>query len=79
MQYPQILTMKGSSVYSLVNEAIQGLHLEIQNLDIACEVRYLSTAISLVEAEIGIAILQKLHLCLPICQMYCHVKLLIFQ
>lgn len=60
VQYPQILTMKGSSVYSLVNEAIQGLHLEIQNLDIACEVRYLSTAISLVEAEVGIAILPEI-------------------
>lgn len=56
-QFPQILTMKGSSVYSLVCEAFHGINLDMEQLDIACEVRYLSTAIGLVEAEVGIAIL----------------------
>lgn len=57
VQFPQILTMKGSSVYRLVKDAIIGINLALEQIDIACEVRYLSTAIGLVEAEVGIAIL----------------------
>lgn len=57
VQYPQILTLKGSSVYRLLQDALQHIDLSLENLDIACEVRYLSTAISLVEANIGLSIL----------------------
>ncbi|GAA5008462.1 LysR family transcriptional regulator [Acinetobacter puyangensis] len=57
IHFPQIVTMPGSSVYNTVKHAIENMGLTLENLDIACEVRYLSTAMGLIESNIGIAIL----------------------
>ncbi|MCU1716400.1 LysR family transcriptional regulator [Pseudomonas sp. 5P_3.1_Bac2] len=55
--HPQIVTLPGSSVQSLLIAALQRLSVPLEQLDIACEVRYLSTALALVEADVGVALL----------------------
>jgi LysR family carnitine catabolism transcriptional activator len=55
--HPQIVTLPGSSVHSLFTAALKQLAVPIEQLDIACEVRYLSTALALVEADVGVALL----------------------
>lgn len=52
--YPHISTAPNSSVRQLLDRALQDAHL---NIEIACEVDRLSTAISMVRAGVGIAVL----------------------
>lgn len=55
--HPQIITLPGSSVHSLFTAALKQIGVPSEQLDIACEVRYLSTALALVEADVGVALL----------------------
>lgn len=53
-QYPQILTTPGSSVRTAVHQALEDAGTDVQ---IVCQVAYLSTAIGMVKAGLGVAIL----------------------
>ncbi|EPR9360708.1 LysR family transcriptional regulator [Acinetobacter baumannii] len=57
ISFPQIVTMPGSSVYKTFNRALENIDLSIENIDVACEVRYLTTAIGLISSHLGIAVL----------------------
>lgn len=59
LHYPQILTLPGSSVVQIFMKNIEQLGYNIQNIDITCQVRYLSTALGLVNVNTGVAILPK--------------------
>ncbi|SMF38558.1 LysR family transcriptional regulator [Pseudogulbenkiania subflava] len=52
--YPLILTARGTSVRTLVDRALEKEDLEIT---LACEANYMSTAVSLVRAGLGVSIL----------------------
>lgn len=52
--YPLILTARGTSVRTLVDRAIEKEELEIV---LACETNYMSTAVGLVRAGLGVSIL----------------------
>ncbi|MGO3890162.1 MAG: LysR family transcriptional regulator [Paenalcaligenes sp.] len=53
-QYPHVLTSRGSSVRQSVHRALEAEGVDIE---IACEVAYLSTAIGMVRAGLGVAVL----------------------
>ncbi|CAM5788200.1 LysR family transcriptional regulator [Castellaniella caeni] len=53
-RYPHVLTSPGTSVREAVHRALEAGNLDIE---VACEVAYLSTAIGMVRAGLGIAIL----------------------
>ncbi|MFA5664940.1 LysR substrate-binding domain-containing protein [Castellaniella sp.] len=52
--YPHVLTAQGSSVRQALHRSLEEAELDIE---VACEVTYVSTAISMVRAGLGIAIL----------------------
>lgn len=54
--YPLILTTKGTSVRSLVERALEKERLEIT---LACDANYMSTAVGMVRAGLGVSILPK--------------------
>jgi LysR family carnitine catabolism transcriptional activator len=53
-QHPQILTARGSSVRLTIQQALQAEQLSVET---ACEVAYISTAIGMVKAGLGVALL----------------------
>lgn len=55
-QYPHVLTSRGSSVRQSVHRALEAEGVDIE---IACEVAYLSTAIGMVRAGLGVAVLPR--------------------
>ena len=54
--YPLILTTKGSSVRTLVERALEKEGLEVT---LACDANYMSTAVGMVRAGLGVSILPK--------------------
>ncbi|CAM5221198.1 DNA-binding transcriptional LysR family regulator OS=Castellaniella defragrans OX=75697 GN=HNR28_000108 PE=3 SV=1 [Castellaniella defragrans] len=53
-RYPQILTTPGTSVRQMLHHALEKSGLDVE---VACEVAYLSSAISMVRAGLGVSIL----------------------
>lgn len=53
-RYPHVLTSPGTSVREVLHRALEAAGLDI---DVACEVAYLSTAIGMIRAGMGISIL----------------------